>query len=72
VTSATPPQSVVVTTGISDNTNTEILSGLTAGQQIVTRTTTATAAKSTAATATTRTTGGAAGGFGGGRALGGL
>ncbi len=38
VTSATPPQMVEVETGISDDTNIEIVSGLTEGQQVVTRT----------------------------------
>ena len=67
VVSATPPINVTITTGISDTTNTEVLSGLTAGEQIVIRTTTgaATTVKTTAAAATSRTTG-AGGGFGGG------
>ena len=67
VLSTTPPQSVIVTTGISDDTNTQILSGLTAGEQIVVRTTTGTATtiKTSAAAATSRTSG-AGGGFGGG------
>ncbi|HEY5383159.1 MAG TPA: HlyD family efflux transporter periplasmic adaptor subunit [Candidatus Paceibacterota bacterium] len=65
VVSATAPQNVPVTIGISDNTNTQILSGLTAGEQIVVRTITgSTAAPTAATTATTRTGGG--GGFGGG------
>ncbi len=65
VASATAPQSVPVTLGISDNTNTQILSGVTAGEQIVVRTVTGSNATPTAAaTATTRTTTG--GGFGGG------
>ncbi len=74
VTSDTAPQNVSVTTGISDDTNTEIDSGLTAGEQIVTATRTG----STAATATTRTTttgaatGGGNRGFGGGGGLGGI
>lgn len=37
VVSATPPQAVSVTTGLSDNTDTEIVSGLTEGEQVVTR-----------------------------------
>jgi HlyD family secretion protein len=37
LTTATIPQQIPVTTGISDDTNTEILSGLTEGQQIITR-----------------------------------
>jgi len=66
---------VPVTVGISNTTETEILSGLTEGQIIVTRTITgsaATTAKSAAAQATSRSTGGAGGairavgGFGGG------
>jgi len=66
VVSATAPKSVPVTIGISDNTNTQILSGLTPGEQIVVRTTTgSTATVSAAAAATSRTTG-AGGGFGGG------
>ena len=75
VVSATAPTMVPVTVGISDNTNVEITSGLTAGQQIVLRTVTTgsnTASAAAAATARTTTTrpGGAAGGLGGG-ALGG-
>jgi RND family efflux transporter MFP subunit len=64
VVSTIAPKSVQVTTGISDTTNTQILSGLTAGEQIVVRTTTgsATTVKTTAATATSR---GGGGGFGG-------
>ncbi len=71
VTSDVAPKQVPVTIGITDNTNVEILSGLTAGQQIVTRTssgaTAVTAARTT--TATAGTAAGAArggGGFGGG------
>jgi RND family efflux transporter MFP subunit len=60
IVSSVPPQQVPVVTGLTDNTNTEIVSGLSEGQQIVTRTTTGTAAV-TAATA-----GSARGGFGGG------
>jgi hypothetical protein len=67
---------VPVTVGISNATETEILSGLTEGQFIVTRTiigSAASTAKSAAASATTRTISGGAGGavrigggFGGG------
>jgi multidrug efflux pump subunit AcrA (membrane-fusion protein) len=64
VVSATAPKSVPVTTGISDATTTQILSGLTAGEQIVVRTTGTTATVSAAASATSRTSAG--GGFGGG------
>ncbi|HWC57935.1 MAG TPA: efflux RND transporter periplasmic adaptor subunit [Candidatus Paceibacterota bacterium] len=42
VTSATPPREVSVTTGISDTTTTEIVSGLTEGEQLVARTVAAT------------------------------
>jgi HlyD family secretion protein len=58
VTLSTAPRMAPVTTGISDNTNTEIASGLTNGETIVVRTTTGTAA----AAATTRTSAGAIGG----------
>jgi multidrug efflux pump subunit AcrA (membrane-fusion protein) len=57
--SVTPPTQVPVTTGISDDTTVEVTSGLTAGEQVVTRTVTTT----TAAKATT-----SAAGFGGGAA----
>jgi len=69
VLSTVAPQSVQITTGISDDTNTQILSGLTAGEQIVVRTVTGSSAtaKTTAAAATSRTSG-AGGGFGGGSA----
>lgn len=50
VTSKTAPTRVEVTTGISDDANVEIVSGLTEGQQIVTRTTTGTAAAATSGT----------------------
>jgi len=70
VTSTIAPMQVPVTVGISDNTNVEILSGLTAGEQIVTRTILpgATAAVSTARTTTNAAGGARAGGFGGGNA----
>ena len=64
--SATAPVQVPVVTGISDNSNIQILSGLTEGQQIVTSTRTGSAVTTSTATgATTRTSGGNAG-FGGG------
>jgi RND family efflux transporter MFP subunit len=71
VVSATPPAQVPVTMGISGDTSVEILSGLSSGEQIVTRTVTGTAAATTGAARTTTTTGGAArgGGFGGGGIL---
>lgn len=65
IASATPPQNVPITVGISDNTNTEITSGLTAGEQVVSRTTGSSATVSSAAAATTRSTGGGFGGGGG-------
>lgn len=75
VTSPSAPSQVPVTVGISDDTNVEILSGLTAGEQIVTRTitgtTAATTARTTTNTGTTGTTraGAGGGGFGGGAAV---
>jgi HlyD family secretion protein len=65
VTSQTPPGMIEVTTGISDDTNIEILSGLAEGQQIVTRTISA-GAKTTTSSNTNRATSGSvrsAGGF---------
>lgn len=59
VTTSQTPTQIPVTVGITDNTNTQILSGLTAGQQIISRTTGGSTA-SAASTATTRS------GFGGG------
>ncbi len=52
--SSIPPQQVEVTVGISDDNNIEIISGLTEGEQVVSRTVTGTA--TTATTGTTRTT----------------
>nr|MBP9748748.1 HlyD family efflux transporter periplasmic adaptor subunit [Patescibacteria group bacterium] len=46
--SATPPRQQVVEVGLSDDTTTEILSGLTEGQQVVTRTILSTTAKAAA------------------------
>jgi RND family efflux transporter MFP subunit len=60
IVSATPPTQVPVTIGITDNTNTEIDSGLTAGEQIVARTISSGSSKTAAAAATARS------GFGGG------
>jgi HlyD family secretion protein len=62
VVSAVTPTQVLVETGISDDTQVEILSGLTAGEQIVTRTITGAAATTEARTTTT---GAARGGIGG-------
>ena len=72
VVSAIPPQAVAVTTGLSDNTDTEIDSGLTVGEQVVTRVVNPTT--TTAATAPSLLGGGganrgaAAGGAAAGRA----
>ncbi len=66
---STPVIKVEVTVGISNNTDTEILSGLTEGELIVVRTIAAgTSAKTSAAAATTRAIGGGGGlgGLGGG------
>jgi HlyD family secretion protein len=63
------PVNVPVTVGISDNTNTEIISGLTAGEQII-KNTSGGSSVSTAAAATTRAAGGFGGGAGGGGAAG--
>jgi len=49
VSSATLPQLIVVTVGASDDTNTQILSGLNPGQLVVTRTIAASSAAATAA-----------------------
>ena len=65
IVSSSAPQNVPVTMGISDDTNTEILSGLTQNEQIVVRTTTGSTV-SAAAPATSRTTTGGAGARGGG------
>ena len=63
-----PVTQVEITIGLSNNTTTEVLTGLTEGQLVVTKKTTVsgTTVKSTASTATTNTRGGFGGGFGGG------
>ncbi len=61
VVSATAPKLLPVTTGISDTANTEILSGVTVGEQIVTKIVTGTAATKTSSSAGGR--GGGAGGI---------
>ena len=76
VVSVTPPTNMMVEVGISDDTNTEITSGLKEGDQIVTRTITGNTAASATGSATTRTTTGTAAGgrntgFGGGGGFGG-
>jgi len=70
VTSKQTPVNIAVTTGISDDANVQILSGLSLGQQIVVRTTTGTPAAATTRTTTGGATRGNAG-FGGGVRLGG-
>lgn len=66
VVSAVAPQAIAVTTGLSDNTDTEIVSGLTEGEQVVTRVVNPTT--TTAATAAPSLLGGAAGRGGAGGA----
>lgn len=55
--SAVPPEQVQVTTGISNDTEVEIVSGLKEGEQIVTRTITAKTTTATTAATNTRTPG---------------
>jgi len=62
VASAVPPVQIPVTTGISDNSNIEITSGLTVGQQVVVST------RSSAPTVKATATSGGAGGKAGGNA----
>jgi len=74
-----PPTNQVVTVGLSDGSNTEITSGLSAGNQVVTRTVSPSGAKTAATSATPSLLGGSAagraggggGGFGGGVRIGG-
>lgn len=65
VMAGTPPEQVQVETGISDDTNIEIKSGLTEGEQVVVRTSSGASSASSAATRTNTTNRGG-GGFGGG------
>lgn len=73
--STTAPTQKTVKIGIADNTNTEIISGLSAGDQVVTRTisnatavsATSTSSASRTATSATRSLIGGGGGFTGGR-----
>ena len=70
VTSAAPPRQITVTTGISDDTSTEIMSGLTEGQSIIVRTITGTSTTTTTTSTTQNRTGGSIiPGAGGGGAL---
>jgi RND family efflux transporter MFP subunit len=68
VTSSAQPKQVTVQIGISDDNNTEITSGLSAGDTVVTQTINASATKSAAASATSALRLGGGGGFGGGGA----
>ena len=72
ISSATPPTQVTVVTGLSDDTNTEIVSGLNRGQLVVTRTIAASAAQTTTAPSLLSGLGArtGAGGGGGGAARG--
>jgi HlyD family secretion protein len=72
VTSKIAPVQIPVQTGISDDTNIEIISGLTEGQQIVSRTITATSKTTTTTTrSATSLIGGGGGNQGGGIRIGG-
>jgi len=66
VTSGVAPSQITVQTGISNDTYTEILSGLNEGDTVVTQTIAPAAGKSTAASATSILRAGGGGGFGGG------
>jgi HlyD family secretion protein len=71
-----PPTNQIVTIGLSDGTNTEIVSGLKVGDQVVTRTIAGSGAKTTTSTTPSLLGGSAAGragggGFGGGVRIGG-
>jgi HlyD family secretion protein len=71
VVSAVPPQAVSVVTGLSDNTNTEIVSGLTAGEQVVSRVIAPTTTSTTTAAPSLLSAAGAGGRAGAGGAAGG-
>jgi HlyD family secretion protein len=71
ISSATPPQQVIVKIGDSDDTNTVILSGLTPGQIVVTRTITSGSAQTTSAPSILSSLSGNRGGGAGGGATGG-
>ena len=74
VTSETAPEDVTVTTGLSDDTNTAVTSGLTDGETVVIKTNLPTAAKATTTASATSllgggaTRGGGAGAYAGGGA----
>lgn len=70
VSASVPPSRVIVETGASDDTYTQITSGsLNEGDSVVTQTINPTATKSTAASATSALRIGGGGGFGGGAAV---
>ncbi len=71
VASKTAPQQIPVETGISDDTNTEITSGLTEGEQIVVRTVSAAVAQTAAKSSAPSLFGGSGGGMRGGMRVGG-
>lgn len=64
VTSTTPPRQIPVETGISNDTDTEIVSGLTEGEQIIVRTTTSASVAKTTTPSATSLLGGGGGGAG--------
>ena len=66
ISSATVPQQTFITTGLSDDTNTEVVDGLGRGQLVVTRTIAASATLTTATAPTLLSGLGARGGGGGG------
>ncbi|MBU6427022.1 HlyD family efflux transporter periplasmic adaptor subunit [Patescibacteria group bacterium] len=66
ISSATAPRNVTVTVGNSDDSNTEIISGLQVGQWVVTRTTSGSAAQTTSAPSILNSFGGNRGGPAGG------
>ncbi len=71
ISSATPPKQAIVTIGLSDDTNTEVISGLDRGQLVVTKTIAATGTQTTAAPSIFNTLGARAGGGAGGVRTGG-
>ena len=68
ISTITQPQQAVVVTGDSDDTNTEIVSGLTRGQFVVTKTITSGTAQTTTAPSLLSSLGGGRGGAAGGGA----
>jgi multidrug efflux pump subunit AcrA (membrane-fusion protein) len=72
ISSAVAPKQVTITTGLSDDTNTEIISGLNRGQLIVTRTIAASGTQTTTAPSILNSLGSRTGGGGGGGRAGGM